>query len=131
MHTFLPSGFWPSPSPEIKFGSKSQVSLSVPIKTRGSGKITDYLRFLKVKKELSGDRNCFAQPSSFTGGNPSLSCLPVGAFCILEAFLEQDPSGTLQPPSARESHSETKGQLLCPRIQGANLPVSVYQREGC
>lgn len=26
-----------------------------------------------------------------------LSCLPVGAFCIVEAFLEQDPSGTLQP----------------------------------
>lgn len=53
------------------------------------------MRFLRVKKELSGDRNCL--PSPFTGGSPSLSCRPLGAFCILEAFLEQDPSGTLQP----------------------------------
>lgn len=62
MHTFLPSGFWLSPSPEIKFGSKSQVSLSVPIKTRGSvRKTTAYLCFHKVKKELSRGRNCFTQ----------------------------------------------------------------------
>lgn len=128
MYAFLLSGFWLSPSPEIKFGSKSQVSLSVPIKTRGSvRKTTAY--FSKPKKNRREIET--VSPSSFTGGNPSLSCLPVGAFCILEAFLEQDPSGTLQPPSARESHSETKGQLLCPRRQGANLPVSVYQREGC
>lgn len=37
---------------------------------------------------------------SFSGGNPLLSCLPVGAFCILEPFLEQDPSGTFHLPGS-------------------------------
>lgn len=134
MHTFLLSGFWLSPSPEIKFGSKSQVSLLVPIKARGSvRKTTDYLCFLKVKKEPSGDRNRFRQ--LLQGRRPIPTALPSACGCILHTaalpFPEADPSGTLQPPSARESRSETKGQLLCPGRQGANLPVSAYRREGC
>lgn len=109
-----------------RFGSKSQASPSVPLKTRGSVKKTlSYLCSLKVRRQ-----KLFCPAVSQEETHRSPGC-PWARFAYWRLSLNKTPQAPSTPPSARESHSETKGQLFCPRRQGANLPVSVYQREGC